>query len=203
MVSGSFQEFDQSYLIAALKQLGANFVGVTQLPATTTDSEIIKLDAAGIRAVRFNLRRGGSESIEHLAAFGQRIYDLVGWHVECYVDSKDLEPLMPILTILPKVSIDHLGLSQAGLSDLLKLVEKGIKVKATGFMRVDFEVADVLKKIHSINPNTLMFGTDLPGTRAPRQFNKNDLRLINDNFSKEDSEKILRNNALELYGIEM
>ena len=32
VVSGSFQGFDQSYLLDALDQLGPSFVGVTQLP---------------------------------------------------------------------------------------------------------------------------------------------------------------------------
>ena len=36
VVSGSFQGFDQSYLIDALKRLGQHFVGVTQLPPTVT-----------------------------------------------------------------------------------------------------------------------------------------------------------------------
>jgi predicted TIM-barrel fold metal-dependent hydrolase len=31
VVSGSFQGFDQEYLIAALRQLGSGWVGVTQL----------------------------------------------------------------------------------------------------------------------------------------------------------------------------
>ncbi len=33
VVSGSFQAFDQGYLLAALAELGPGFVGVTQLPA--------------------------------------------------------------------------------------------------------------------------------------------------------------------------
>ena len=37
VVSGSFQGFDQTYFLAALKSLGAGFVGVTQLPATVSD----------------------------------------------------------------------------------------------------------------------------------------------------------------------
>ncbi len=32
IVSGSFQGFDQNYLIDSLQKLGENFVGVTQLP---------------------------------------------------------------------------------------------------------------------------------------------------------------------------
>ncbi len=60
LVSGSFQAFDQDYLKDALAQLGSSFVGVTQVPADITDHEIRELDRAGVRAVRFNLYRGGS-----------------------------------------------------------------------------------------------------------------------------------------------
>ncbi|NNG63010.1 2-pyrone-4,6-dicarboxylate hydrolase, partial [Pseudomonas fragi] len=40
VVSGSFQGFDQTYLIAALNRLGPGFVGVTQLPASVTDAQL-------------------------------------------------------------------------------------------------------------------------------------------------------------------
>src|SRR3970040_2802313 len=63
IVSGSFQAFDQTYLVTALEELGPTFVGVTQLPASVPDEEIMRLNAAGGRAVRFNLRRGGSEGV--------------------------------------------------------------------------------------------------------------------------------------------
>ena len=49
VVSGSFQAFDQTYLEAALAELGPGFVGVTQLPAEVSDAEILRLDALGIR----------------------------------------------------------------------------------------------------------------------------------------------------------
>ncbi|WP_353738281.1 hypothetical protein [Peribacillus asahii] len=39
IVSGSFQGFDQTYLINALQNLGKNFVGVTQLPSNTSDEK--------------------------------------------------------------------------------------------------------------------------------------------------------------------
>src|SRR5262245_11758162 len=90
VVSGSFQGFDQESLKAALAELGPGFVGVTQLPATTTDEEILDLHRAGVRAVRFNLRRGGSERLDYLESFARRIFELAGWHVELYVDSREL-----------------------------------------------------------------------------------------------------------------
>ncbi|WP_243688402.1 amidohydrolase family protein [Geotalea toluenoxydans] len=87
VVSGSFQAYDQSYLIDALKNLGPGFVGVTQLPASASDEELLRLNGAGVRAVRFNLKRGGSEDIRHLEKFARRVYDLARWHVELYVDA--------------------------------------------------------------------------------------------------------------------
>lgn len=58
VVSGSFQALDQSYLLDALERLGSSFVGVTNLLASVSDEEVMRLNAAGVRAVRFNLYRG-------------------------------------------------------------------------------------------------------------------------------------------------
>jgi len=199
VVSGSFQGFDQTYLAAALKALGPSFIGVTQLAATVSDSEITKLNDIGVRAVRFNLKRGGSEDVKHLKNMANRIYQLAGWHVELYVDSAHLKELTPTLLTLPKVSIDHLGLSMAGFTDLLKLVERGIKVKATGFGRVDFDIKQALKDIVLANPEALMFGSDLPSTRAPRPFLNEDIDLIKNLFDEKLSDQILHQNAVCFY----
>src|SRR5699024_1156912 len=170
IVSGSFQGFDQSYLIDSLKTLGDHFVGVTQLSYNTPDEEILALDKYGVKAIRFNVNRGGSENISHLDYMARRVYELVNWHTELYINSNSLPEIATTVEKLPAVSIDHLGLSKRGLPNLLSLVNKGVKVKATGFGRVDFDVAEAIKQIYSINPDALMFGTDLPSTRAKRPF---------------------------------
>ena len=199
IVSGSFQSFDQSYLIDALKTLGPAFVGVTQLPATVSDDEIIQLNECGVRAVRFNLKRGGSEEIAHLSSMAKRVYDIANWHVELYVDASELAGLYDTLITLPAVCIDHLGLSKSGLKILLKLVEKNVRVKATGFGRVDFDVKTALKDLYSANPDSLMFGTDLPSTRAPKPYSDNDFLLVLDSFDSGAANKILSRNAIEFY----
>lgn len=66
IVSGSFQTFDQKYLIDALKTLGTNFFGVANIPANISKEELEQLDNANVVAVRFNVKRGGSEKIEHI-----------------------------------------------------------------------------------------------------------------------------------------
>jgi predicted TIM-barrel fold metal-dependent hydrolase len=133
VVSGSFQELDQSYLFHALKVLGPTFVGVTQVPQTISDPELQELHDAGVRAVRFNIKRGGSEDVRHLESFARRVHKLLGWHTELYIDSTELSGLFDTLVSLPAVSIDHLGLSKAGFPTLIKLVEKGVRVKSHRF----------------------------------------------------------------------
>lgn len=199
IVSGSFQGFDQQYLLKALKIMGPAFCGVTQLPYTVTDDEILKLNAHNIKALRFNVKRGGSEELAKLDYFSRRVHDLVGWHTELYIDAKDLRVIHPIVEKLPAVSVDHLGLSEGGLPHLLKLVDKGIRVKATGFGRVNLQVANALKAIYQVNPNALMFGTDLPSTRAKRPFEYADIELIQQLFAEDEVDKILYNNALKWY----
>lgn len=201
VVSGSFQAFDQSYLLAALKRLGPAFVGVTQLPASASEEQLVSLDRMGVRAVRFNLRRGGSESVAHLRSMAIRVHRVVGWHVELYVDARDLAELGEVLLDLPAVSIDHLGLSREGFPHLLRLVERGLRVKATGFGRLDFDPADALRRLHAANPDALMFGTDLPSTRAPRPFHPNDVELIRQTLGEDGARKVLWENAARLYRV--
>lgn len=199
VVSGSFQGFDQSYLVDALQTLGDSFVGVTQLPYHTSDEEIIQLDKLGVKAIRFNVNRGGSENLSRLDYFARRVFELVNWHTELYINSDSLPEIATIVEKLPAVSIDHLGLSKSGLPNLLSLVDKGVRVKATGFGRIDFDAGEAIRHIYSINPDALMFGTDVPSTRAKRPFQFSDLELINNSLGEEEAKKVLYKNALNWY----
>lgn len=199
IVSGSFQAFDQCYLVAALRTMGPAFVGVTQLPAATRDDELLHLHEVGVRAVRFNLRRGGSDGLEALEAFARRVYDLVGWHVELYVDAKEVDDLGDMLVRLPAVVIDHLGLSRAGFPMLLELVERGVYVKATGYGRLDFDPGAALRALVDVNPKAVLFGTGLPSTRAPRPFEEHDVDVITETLGAEEAENVLYHNAISLY----
>jgi predicted TIM-barrel fold metal-dependent hydrolase len=199
VVSGSFQGFDQDYLLSALKKLGPSFVGVTNLPTTVTDEEIIQLNAAGVRATRFNLVRGGSAQLAQLETLAIRVHELCNWHIELYVAAKDLTDIYNRLVQLPRICIDHLGLTNDGFADLLKLVDKGAHVKASGFGRVDFDIAPALKQIHHTNSQALVFGTDLPSTRAPRPYHINDLNLLIQALGQPAAKQVLFDNAIALY----
>ncbi len=103
------------------------------------------------------------------------------------------------LITLPSVSIDHLGLSQLGLGLLIKLAEKWVRVKATGFGRVDFDVKRALRDLYSANPTSLMFGTDLPSTRAPIPYNDDDFLLVVDAIGENGVEDVFRRSACKFY----
>ena len=128
-----------------------------------------------------------------------RVYELANWHTELYIDSKNLKDLSATITSLSKVSIDHLGLNKEGVPDLLKLVNAGIKVKASGFSRTNLNIPETIKEIYAINEDALMFGSDLPGTRAPRPFKHSDIEIIQDTLGDRASEQVLFRNALNFY----
>lgn len=197
VVSGSFQGTDQSYLKAALAELGEGWVGVTRLDLDATDEEIIELDRIGVRALRFNLKRAAAD-IAGMTLQALRAHELAGWHVEVYIDGTMLASLQPVISKLPALSVDHLGMSEEGLPFLLDLVDRGARVKATGFGRVAMNVANTLRRVHAVNPEALMFGSDLPGTRAGRPFQDSDVDLICDVVGA-DMYAVLEDNARSFY----
>jgi predicted TIM-barrel fold metal-dependent hydrolase len=198
VVSGSFQRFDQDYLLDALTRLGPTFVGVTQIPHDLPDQQVADLAEHGVRGVRFNLRRGGSAELEHLDSLARRVHDVAGLHTELYVDARDLPDLADTLAALPAVSIDHLGLHADGLPHLLALVERGVRVKATGFGRVDLDVAATVRAVLDVDPTALMAGSDLPSTRARRPFTDADLELLAD-AAEDHLNAVLHDNAIKFY----
>ena len=200
VVSGSFQAFDQNYLKEALAQLGPGFVGVTQIPAETSDGEIVALDRAGVRAVRFNLYRGGSATLADVDTLARRVYEVAGWHSEFYLDAAELPELESTLATLPQVSIDHLAMSDDASGALLRLVESGTVVKATGFGRISVADPDALmRSIVRVNPAALIFGSDLPSTRAAVPFRDSDVNRVADAVGAEHAQAVLELNAREFY----
>src|SRR5699024_8140722 len=100
---------------------------------------------------------------------------------------------------LPAISIDHLGLSEEGLPHVLKLVDQGVRVKATGLGRVELRVKNALQQIYDTNPDALMFGTDLASPRAKTRFDRADIELIQSIFDEQATDKILYTNAQNWY----
>lgn len=165
-------------------------------------SPVLKLHEGGVRAVRLDLYRGGPEGLKSLERWALGVHELARWHVELYEDSKDLPDLEGRLAALPKVTIDHLGVIRDSYPALLRLIEKGAKVKAPGFGRVQPGIATVSREISAVDRGALVSGTDLPGTRACRPFEKADADLIFETLGERTARRVLYSNAVELYSEE-
>lgn len=201
-VSGSFQANDQSYMVDTLSRLGVGWVGVTQIASNYPDAEIVKLANIGVRAVRFNILRGRSDNIDEMVALATRCHAIAGWHAEFYVDTASLAPHVDRLSKLPQIAIDHLGLSEEGVPILLDLVAAGCKVKTTGFGRVKMDIPKTLERIAQKNRSALVFGTDMPSTRAPRPFTSSDIDLIENALGPELAQLTFWDNPRALYRLE-
>ena len=203
VVSGSFQANDQTYLMDLLPKLGPAWVGVTQIPNDYPDAEIARLGKLGVRAVRFNVFRGRIDSIDDIVALATRCHSVAGWHSEIYADAAALKPHVDRLAKLPNFFIDHLGMNGEGLPVVLDLVAAGWKVKATGFGRVKMDVPKVLEAVAKKNPDALVFGTDIPSTRATRPFEAADIDLIERVLGKDLAQKVFWDNPLALYRVKI
>lgn len=203
VVSGSFQGFDQSYFEGALAKLGENFVGVTQLDPHTSDEEIKRLDSLGIRNIRFNLFRGFNSTLEEIEKLANRVHGLCGWKTELYLDASQMdEDFLSLVYRLPKVSIDHLGMRKCELDLLKRFLSSGVPIRVTGFGRVDYsreEVQQLVSELYKENAQGLMFGTDLPSTRAKYRFAAQDVQLVLDALGEEKAQDVLYRNGMAWY----
>jgi predicted TIM-barrel fold metal-dependent hydrolase len=199
VVAASFQGYDSSFMYDALERLGPTYAGVIQVRPTVSDEEILKLDAAGVRAVRFNLYRGGSAGLADLDRLARRVYEIAGWHAELYVDLAAMGKESAAIARLPKVSIDHLGMTAAGLRTLVRLAERGVRVKATGFGRISVDPLVAMSALAAANPECLMFGSDLPSQRARRPFAASDIDLIREAVGEALAPRVLFQNAVSFY----
>lgn len=204
VVSGSFQAYDQSYFEGALGRLGAGYVGVTQLDPAVSDDDIRRLDALGIRAIRFNLYRGLSATPEEIEVLARRVFDLASWKTELYLDAaKVTDELDALILRLPAVSIDHLGMSRLeDPSSLIRYVSHDVPIRVTGFGRIGYsreEARNLISKLYVENPRALLFGTDLPATRARYRFSMDDVALVKDAVGERNAQDILWKNGLRWY----
>ena len=98
-------------MVDALEAAGDLARGVAMIGPATTDDDLRRMDAAGVRAARFNFlkRLVGDTPKEVYVEAANRIADL-GWHNVVYFEAPELEDLTPFLTALPGiVVVDHMG----------------------------------------------------------------------------------------------
>ncbi|MGC2485712.1 MAG: amidohydrolase family protein [Acidimicrobiales bacterium] len=102
---------DNAALVDALHAANGQARGVATITPTISDEELDVLDAAGVRAVRFNYvkRLGDIEPDAYYHRIVERIAPR-GWHVVVYFEATDLEERWDFFTHLATtVVVDHMG----------------------------------------------------------------------------------------------
>ncbi len=103
--------FDNRLMLDAMAALGGAARGVVVVPTDTSDAELQRLHAAGVRGVRYMMLAGSGgvlpwHTLEHMAA---RLAGL-GWAINLQLDGRDLPQHRSLIDRLPcKVVIDHTG----------------------------------------------------------------------------------------------
>jgi predicted TIM-barrel fold metal-dependent hydrolase len=152
--------------------------GVAVVDPGVTDAELARLDAGGIRGVRFNFVKhlGGMPDM----AFFHRVLaqvEQLGWHVVLHLDAEDIVPLAPVIDAIriPFV-IDHMGrvkakngVGQPAFRQLLDLMKNPLAwVKVCGSERVSsagapfHDSVPFAQALLAAAPDRCLWGTDWP-----------------------------------------
>lgn len=111
IVQASCHGRNNDALVEALHSAGDRARGVAVVSPDISDKELVAMDAAGVRAVRFNFvkRLVDATPKDVFLSIADRIKKL-GWHIVVYFEAPDLEELIPFLQKLPTtIVVDHMG----------------------------------------------------------------------------------------------
>jgi len=111
IVQASCHGHDNTALVDALTSAGERARGVAVVRPDIETDELQALDAAGVRAVRFNfVKRLVDSTPQHVFLGIAEQAAAMGWHIVVYFEAQDLEELIPFLVQLPTtVVVDHMG----------------------------------------------------------------------------------------------
>ncbi|HVJ53019.1 MAG TPA: amidohydrolase family protein [Aliidongia sp.] len=224
VVQGSAHGTDNSAILDAMERHPDRLRGVAVAGAEATPELLKRWDAIGVRGLRFNhffrdgkLHYRGGIGLDVAKILAPAMADL-GWHIQLWIDVKDLPDTLPELQRLPvPVVFDHMGRTDAtkgtetaGFQALLRLVgEGGCWVKMSGAHRLSNEWPDyaIARPFHEAlvraNPDRLVWGTDWPHPRIEGEMpNAGHLLDLFQEWTPDPDirQRILARNPARLYG---
>jgi predicted TIM-barrel fold metal-dependent hydrolase len=207
IVTPSVYGTDNSATLYGMEARGKDARGVAVIDDKTSDAELDKMGAAGMRGIRLNLATGGTNDPNVGRQRFQAAADRMkarNWHVQMYTNLVVISGIKDLVMNSPvPVVFDHFGgaqadkgLDQPGWSDLVELVKSGkAYVKISGAYRAstkgpDYpDVAPFAKALIAANSDRIIWGTDWPhpdssSGRPPSEisplFQIDDGRLLNE-----------------------
>jgi len=224
LVQGSAHGRDNAAMLDALERHPDRLRGVAVADRDTAAVDFGTWDALGVRGLRFNhffrdgqLHYRGGVPLEDAKILSPILRDL-GWHLQLWIDVKDLPDTIPVLKEIDlPVVIDHMGRTNAqagvnapGFQALLRLLgEGGCWVKLSGAHRVSQQAPDYpdARALHVAlvkeNPEQLVWGSDWPHPRMEDEMpNAGHLLDLFNEWTEDDAirRRILVDNPARLYG---
>src|SRR5882672_1282336 len=204
---------DNQVTVDAIAQLGSNARGVAVLHPTITDAELKKLDAGGIRGIRFSLGDPATAvtSLDMVEPLGQRNAAL-GWHVQLHMPGDMIAENADLLRRLPcQIVIDHMGrfppavgIAHPAYQVILGLIDKGRTwVKLAGaYLNTQIgppkypDATKVAQAFAKAAPERLVWGSDWPHPTESDQNKKPDDALLFDLLAEWAMDEKTRNRIL-------
>jgi predicted TIM-barrel fold metal-dependent hydrolase len=187
LVQGSAHGRDNSAMLDALVRCPDRLRGVAVADADVSFADLRAWDRHGVRGLRFNhffrdgqLHYRGGVPLSAAGRLAPVMAEL-GWHLQLWIDVKDLPATVPVLKSLGlPVVIDHMGRTDAragtgtaGFKSLLRAVGEGwCWVKLSGAHRLSQKAPDYpdARPFHEAlvraNPERLVWGGDWPHPRV-------------------------------------
>jgi predicted TIM-barrel fold metal-dependent hydrolase len=185
LVQPSVYGTDNRRLLDGLAALGPRARAIAVIDDATSDADLHRFNAAGVRGVRVNISTSGSddpaEAWRRIAAQVERVATL-GWHVQVLMKAPAIAALADRLAGLPcPLVIDHFGqpdfsqeLDQSAFRAIVDLVRAGrtvVKLSAmerlAGQGRLD-RLTTFIQALAEANPKGVVWGSDWPHTGGGR-----------------------------------
>jgi len=169
---------DNAVTVDAIAATGGSYKGIALVPVSVSDTELRRLDAAGLCGARFHYMKhlGKGPPIEDAIGFGKRLAE-IGWHLQIHLEAELIADLAPALRRSPvPVVIDHMGRVDASLGldhphfrALLSLLADGnVWVKVSGADRITrkgppySDAVHFARKLVAEFGDRCVWGTDWP-----------------------------------------
>ena len=218
LVQPSVYGTDNTAIARALQSGVFEMRGVAVVAADVSDRELEHLHAAGFRGVRINTASATPGlKLEHAADLARRIKPL-GWHLQFFVNFRDMPAMADQLAKLPiDIVIDHFaristadGLDAPPFQALLRLLRQGhcwAKLMGPYFISDAFplypDIVPYARAIIEAAPDRVVWGSDWPHPSAREKMpDDGDLADMLLDWAPDEAQrrKILVDNPQRLYG---
>jgi len=218
-VQAKYHRTDPACLLDALRRFGPDARGIAVVHPEVADSELRRLDEAGVRGLRFSVWNPADTvtTIAMIEPLARRIADL-GWHAQLHMAAEQIVDTADLLGRLPcPIVFDHMGRLPPDrgpdhpafrvIADLLVKGRAWAKL-AGAYLNTDQGPPDyadatrIARAFVAVAPDRLVWGSDWPHVT---EAHKPDDALLFDLLTvwagdRATRDRILVDNAAALYG---